>query len=409
MRLMMKVLFINSHYDVGSTGKLGKSFLSYAREKGHDVGVIYATGPQKIDIPFIKLKYSLTRKITIVMERLLGSFSFSPFSTLKAIYFIRKFCPDVIYFGNLHGYYINYSMLYKYVNKIGIPVVQLLWDEFPMTGSCTFSFECEKFQEKCNKCPRLKDYPRSIFFDNSFKQQMIKKKLYKENNRCCFVSVPFTAERAKLSMLLCDKEIVSVDEAVDQKKYFYPRDTDDLRLQLKISREKRIILTVGVYPSERKGGRYFLELAEKCKENPDYVFIHIGFDGDKRICPSNYIPIGYVSDQDLMAKYYSLADLFICTSFAETQPNTCLEALSCGTSICGFNISGIPTCADYPYGQYVEPRDVEALKRIVLKTRKKTEDKISQTVKYARSRFSSEKYNEILLNIGLNLKKNCEE
>ena len=88
---------------------------------------------------------------------------------------------------------------------------------------------------------------------------------------------------------------------------------------------------------------------------------------------------------------------------AETQPNTCIEALSCGTPICGFNISGIPTCAESPYGCFVEPRNVDAMVNVVLQTKKKTKENIEAIRRYAQSRFSSNDYNRKLLEIGWKL------
>ena len=79
--------------------------------------------------------------------------------------------------------------------------------------------------------------------------------------------------------------------------------------------------------------------------------------------------------------------------------------MSCGTPICGFNISGIPTCADAPFGYYVEPRDVDSLARIVDNMPKKSIESIKRTREYAESRFSSKDYNRRLLDVGIELLK----
>jgi len=402
----MKVLFINTTYNIGSTGKLTHNFLEYLHQNGHDVLCIYANGKMPDYGVGLKLKNTLSRKATILLERLTGKIgSFSPFSTHRACRFIEKYKPDIIYLGNLHGYYINIFTLYKFLKKKNIPCVQIMWDEFSMTGSCAFSFECDKYKSMCMKCPRLKDYPSSWFIDNSTDLFLKKKKAY-DYDRLTFVSVPYIISEAHKSALLSSKKLFPIDEAIDQDNLFFPRNTDKLRKELGIAQGNIVILTVAVYPSERKGCKYFLDAARHLSDNNKFTFVHVGFLGDKSECPHNYIPIGFVKNQELLAEYYSLADLFVCTSFAETQPNTCLEALSCGTRICGFNISGIPTCADAPFGEYVTPRDVNALAKVIENTSKKTEFSITETRKYAESRFSSNDYNRRLLDVGMNL-LNC--
>lgn len=395
----MKILFVNTTYNQGSTGKLTKNFLDYVVERGHDAYCIYADGSAPRNINSLKVKNSFSRKLTIFLERLTGCLgAFSLVATLKAQRFIERVKPDIVYLGNMHGYYINFIRLYKFIQKMDIPCIQIMWDEFPMTGSCTFSFECDKFKKECGRCPKLKDYPSSWIFDNSRILYFKKKSVY-DYSKLAFVSVPYTISEAKKSSLLSNKNLFPIDEAIDQNNLFYPRDSRALRNELQIPSDNLVVLTVGVYPSERKGCKYFIELARRFEGYDNISFVHVGFLADRSVCPQNYIAIGFVKDQDLLAQYYSLADIFVCTSFAETQPNTCLEALSCGTRICGFDISGIPTCASSPYGEYVAPKDVNGLVDIVSKLKKKTDQSIIDTRKYAESRFSSIDYNRRLLDV----------
>ncbi len=405
----MKVLFVNTTYNIGSTGKLTKNFLEYLRGMGHDVYCVYADGSYPYEGKGLKVKSYLSRKFTIFFERFTGAIGFfSPISTYNVCCYVKKVKPDIIYLGNLHGYYINIYSLYRFIRHVNIPCVQIMWDEFPLTGSCAFSYDCRKYESICSNCPYLKDYPISWFIDNSTFLYRKKKEVY-EYEKIAFVSVPYTISIAKCSSLLANKRLIPLDEAVDLEKIYYPRNSDSLRKELKIPMNNKVVLTVADYPSERKGCKYFLELARLYEKRNDITFVHVGFMGDKSECPDNYIAIGFVDNQDTLAQYYSLADLFICTSFAETQPNTCLESLSCGTRICGFNISGIPTCAEEPFGKYVSPRDVKAMAEIVDSTPIKTTRSIRSTREYAKTRFSSRDYNERLFKIGMNLIQEVHE
>lgn len=398
----MKVLLINTFYNQESTGKLMHNFRNYLVENGIETMVLFGHGKSEVN-NIIKLSSNLEGKLHNVIGRLTGmNGCFSPVATSKAIRLIKAFHPDIVYLGNLHGHYINIYKLYACLRELHIPIVQMMWDEYMMTGACAFSYDCEHYKSACHDCPHKKDYPISWFFDTSSVLQKKKQDAYK-NQKICFAGVPYTAEKAAGSALLKDCPIFSIDEAVDQTNIFYPRNTEALRKELGIRDDQKVILNVCPYPSIRKGGKYYLELAEKCLDHPELIFVHVGFKGDTSECPANFIPIGYVKNQDLLATYYSMADLFVCTSFAETQPNTCLEALSCGTPICGFDISGIPTCADEPIGCYVAPKDTDALKQIVLATEKKNSESIKTVRSYAQSRFSSDDYNRKLFEIGKSL------
>ena len=172
-----------------------------------------------------------------------------------------------------------------------------------------------------------------------------------------------------------------------------------IRKELEIPEGNKVIVTVTPYPNVRKGGQYFIEAARKMENNKDVSFVHVGFVADKSICPSNYIPVGYVKDQSLLAEYYSLGDLFVHTSTAETIPAAILEALACGTPILGFNSSGIPFSADKEHGTFVEPCNVDEMVKVIKKTPRKNRETIDSCREYAKSRYDNIMYYQKLLGI----------
>ena len=72
------------------------------------------------------------------------------------------------------------------------------------------------------------------------------------------------------------------------------------------------------------------------KKMPDYYFIIIGPHSANPYL-DNVFFIGKTESQKELAKYYSLANCFICTSVCETYPTVCLEAASCGCNIVVFD------------------------------------------------------------------------
>src|SRR6185369_7047737 len=100
--------------------------------------------------------------------------------TLRLFRFIRSFQPEVVHLHNLHGYYVNYPMLLKYLARLDVPVVMTLHDCWTLTGHCShFDYSgCPKWLGECSKCPQKKSYPASSFVDRSTKNHRDKKRAF---------------------------------------------------------------------------------------------------------------------------------------------------------------------------------------------------------------------------------------
>lgn len=55
--------------------------------------------------------------------------------------------------------------------------------------------------------------------------------------------------------------------------------------------------------------------------------------------PSNIKCVGTISDINVLADYYSLADVFLNPSIQETYGKTTVEAISCGTPVVSYRIT----------------------------------------------------------------------
>ena len=189
-------------------------------------------------------------------------------------------------------------------------------------------------------------------------------------------------------MLLKGKEFATTDSSVDMN-IFYPRDTDTLRKDLSIPEGAKVALLCAANTNVYKGAEYFVEAAKLCVDD-NIIFVQVSFDGDMAGLPENFRAVGFVSDQDRLAEYYSLADVYVCTSKSDAQPNACLEALGCGIPIVGFNVSGVPFIAPNEFGTFVEPFNVEQLAQAIRNVPPKTEERVTACRAYAISRFSIE-------------------
>lgn len=400
----MRILLINTVCKKGSTGKIIYNLYKGIKASGNDALVCYGRGDKFNDEKeLFRFSYPWEVYLHAFLGRVTGYFNiFSPVSTRRLIKTIEQYSPDVVHLLNLHGYYLNEFKLLNYLKRKSIPIVYSMLDEYPYMGKCCYSYDCEKFQTECHHCPQVTSYPKSLFFDRSnymFKQKM---KAYENFVNIVFTAPEWVISRANSSALLKNRRFICVDEPTDTEYMFYPRQTSGLRTSLAIPNSHKVLLNVASFTDPRKGCAYYLKIAQ-ILEKEKITCVHVGYNGSLNNLPSNFIPISYVSDQEELARYYSLADLFVCTSLADTMPNVCLDSLACGTPVCGFDAAGTPFVATQDFGRFFRVGDVSELANYVLQTPKKTEARIKECREYAIGRYSYNIFMQKILSIYDNL------
>lgn len=389
----MKILIVNVNSHIESTGKIVYGLYKYLISQGDKVKLCYrGIREDRIDdANLIPLSNDLQCKISGFMSKVFGYEGiFSPLATRKLIGIIESFRPDVVHLFNLPGYYLNHFALLEYLKKKKIPTVYSMMDEFVYTGKCTYPFNCEKFMTECMNCPQVHGYPESWFFDNSNRIFKRKQRIYKDWNLLTITGIEWSCDKARKSAILDGNRLKVIPHPINSKTLYTPRDTSDLRKKLGIPDDNIVILTATDAADERKGARYYIELAKKLENRKDISFVFVGYNRTDFEIPSNMYTIGFVSDQNLLAEYYSLADLYVCVSLADTFPTTCLNALACGTKVLGFIAGGVPYCAPKEYGTFVPVCDVDALVEHVSTIKKKTQNEVDAIRNFACSTYSEE-------------------
>ena len=174
----MKVLQINCVNKFGSTGRLVTQVGNFLDEKGAENRIAHGipdVGDKKAFV--INSKFDahfhsfMSRKLC--MQGLCSSFA-----TKKLVKYINKYDPDIIHLHNLHGHYLNYNILFRYLKNSRAKVMWTLHDCWAVTGKCSHFTKaaCFKWEqdEGCNNCPQLHTYPDSTF-DRSAKNLPLRK------------------------------------------------------------------------------------------------------------------------------------------------------------------------------------------------------------------------------------------
>ncbi len=394
----MRILIVNTYSISRSTGLIARSLLDFLRNCGHQAKLCCRGYEEQYiaDDDVINLGSKWISYGAALWTRIHGiEGDFMNHNTNKLITIIDEFHPDIVQLYSLHGYYLNQYKLLRYLKNKNIPCVYSMIDEHAYMGRCCYSRNCNQFKTECVKCPdkRCKEYPTTSYRDRAYYIFHLKKNIYDDYNKIVFTGPMWVYQRAKESALLKNKKIVVLDEPIDFGKYFYPKDISSLRKQYNVTPETKVVLNVSNMRMPAKGGRYFLQVAERLLNEKNLLFICIGYNESIRYSvPTGMITIPYVTSQEVLAQHMSLADVFVHCSTVDTQPNVCLNALGCGTPIVGFDEMGnsmiVPK--DSLLGKFVKNRDIDALAGLIKSAPKKTNAIIKECHEYAVGRYSSE-------------------
>ncbi len=358
----MKVLLIDVNYKYSSTGKIVHDLACELKKSGHQARVLYGRGPFVNDEIAFRIAPVWEVYFHALMTRLTGLMgAFSYFATRKLIKEIKKFKPDIVHLHELHGYYINYSEIVRFLKCSEIPVVWTFHCEFAYTGKCGYAYDCEKWKTECFSCPQIKEYPSSIYFDFTRYLFNEKKKDFDGFDNLVIVTPSnWLAQRVKQSFL-ANFDVRVIYNGINTDSVFLPKNPQHIIEKYNLF-DKKVVLSVAPnLMDQRKGGRWVLDLASYYGN--DVVFILIGVSESLVNCPNNVIYLPRTQNQNELADFYSLADVFLLTSHKETFSLVTAESLSCGLPVIGFD-SGAPTeVAPAGYGLFSPYGDLVALRR----------------------------------------------
>ncbi len=363
----MKILFINSVYNWGSTGKIVHSLFKACEADGIEAAVCYGRtmtaekpAPEKNVFKFASESETRLHALFTRITGRTGCFSF--FSTRRLIKFMDEFKPDVVNLHEPHAYFLNLKPFFEYLKKHDIPLVYTFHCEFAFTGKCGHPLECENWKCGCGNCPHLRDYPKTLFFDRTASMLREKKELFSGQRMIIVSPSKWLAERTAQSILK-GSDIRVIPNGIDTD-IFQPQNSDALRKKLGLEDKKAVLAVCPDFADPLKGTRYLIKLAERFS-GENIRMILVGKNSDKFAFPDNVIKTGRTENQRELAEYYSLADCLVICSDMENLPTTCLEAVCCGTPVAGFDVGGTKETAPGELGRFCEYGNMDALEENV--------------------------------------------
>ena len=363
---MPKVVQINSAINFSSTGRIVEQIGLCAIERGWECYVAHGAryvNPTNLKDIHIENKYE--EKIHAIYSMLFDAQGLgSCWSTNKLVRFLRDVHPDILHLHNIHGYYLNYPILFDYIKEVQPQVIWTIHDSWAYTGHCA-AYEpiaCNRWITGCNDCPIKKEYPKSLFLDYSKKNYQRKKNCFCSAKNLTIVPVSDFLVRDMSQSFLNKYPFHRIYSGIETSVFKPTVSTlrEDLNLQ-----NKFVIL--GVASGWGKEGRMigFIRLRELVDSS--YHIVLVGLTPEQiRELPDGITGLRPTANQTELAQIYTMADVFINPTLQDTFGLTSVEAQACGTPSITYRTGGAPETVGEDTGIVVEKNDFEALKEAVL-------------------------------------------
>lgn len=290
----------------------------------------------------------------------------SQVATQKLVDQIQKIKPDVIHIHNIHGYFLNYQILFDFLSQNDIPVIWTVHDCWLYTGHCYYYtfIGCNKWQTGCGHCPQQRKFPASWLTDRSRQNFIDKKEAFTSvpTDRLTIVPVSEWIKGEMKKSFFKDYPFQVIHNGINTE-VFKLSETEEVKSKYGL-KGKHILLGVAALWHPEKGVADFLQLASMLHE--DEVIVMIGVDEklQKRL-PHNVVGIKRTENIRQMAELYSAATAFVNPTWQDNYPTVNLEAIACGTPVVTYRTGGSVEAVTPETGFIVERGDVDGLLQAV--------------------------------------------
>ena len=269
---------------------------------------------------------------------------------------IEAINPDIIHLHNIHGYYLHYPTLFRWLRECGRPVVWTLHDTWPLTGHCAFpdAADCSRWRRGCGKCPLMRDYPKSWFVDAS--------RANYADKMTAFSGVP--------NMVLVPVSQWLSDMVGHTPLAAYPRqvihngiDTSVFTPSL-IAPEQPMVIAVAKKWEPRKGLDHFYALRRYLPD--EWNMFAVGLSRHQL----RHLPEGISAmtgcTPDMLASLLRISSVSVVPSLSDNYPTTIIESLAAGTPVASYDVGGCSEALSADTGRLAPVGDPAALAAAVI-------------------------------------------
>ena len=339
----MKYLFINSVCGIGSTGRICTDLARKLEADGHEVKIAYGRSdviPDQLRKYSVRIGNGVDVKMHALQTRLLDNHGLaSKRATKKFLQWADEYNPDLVWLHNLHGYYINYELLFRWIkSRPGMQVKWTLHDCWAFTGHCSHftMVKCEQWKNHCSYCSQTRRYP-ACYGKGDASQNFDRKREAFTGVKDMTLITPsqWLADLVKQSFL--KEYLVEVHYNTIDMNIFKPTPSDFRERYGLVG--KKIVLGVASKWDERKGLRDFYKLATMLGDRYAIVLVGLSEKQIKKL-PKNILGIRRTNSPQELAAIYTAADVFFNPTYEDNYPTVNLEAEACGTRVVTYDTGG---------------------------------------------------------------------
>lgn len=360
----MPTLFqINVTCNWGSTGRIAEEIGQVAIQQGWDSYIAYGRGKPVSKSHLIRIGNDWDMYEHGLETRIFDNHGLASRGvTQKLIRQIEEIKPDVIQLHNVHGYFVNYPILFDYLAKCKIPVVWTLHDCWTFTGHCAHFALAGCYQwknEECSHCKYKKSYPASLFFNRAHRNFLDKKKAFTAPKNMTIVTVSHWLEELVQQSFLSCHQVITINNGIDVQIFSPKNNGKIIREKLGISQPYMLLGVASVWEAS-KGIFDFVKLRELLPAD-QYAIVLVGVDDrTAKILPQGIVTVKRTNNVEELAEIYSVADVFLNPTWQDSFPTTNLEAMACGTPVVTYRTGGSPESLTEKTGKVVEQGDLVA-------------------------------------------------
>lgn len=357
--MQRKIAIINSVCGIGSTGRIVNDLTLFLRSKGFDARIFFGRNTNDFKAPYAKCFSNLLDFGVHSFEaRLFDKSGFSSnHVTHRLITELNCFDPNLIILNNLHGYYINITILFNWIKSKNKKTILVCHDCWNFTGHCAYFdyINCDRWKKQCFSCPLKTSYPKSILLDRSKKNYLLKKQLYSNVENMTIVSPSKWLSCIIGESFLGSYKTVVINNGIDTS-VFKRNDGGDFRIRYGIG-DKKIILCIANIFEKRKGIDDILTLSNFLDEN-ELIVLAGHLKERARFDNNKILHIKQTDDLKQLVELYSASDVIFNPTYEDTYSNVNMEALSCGTPVVCYKTGGAYEMLDEKY--VIEKGDYKA-------------------------------------------------
>ncbi len=343
----MRVLQINSVYEYGSTGRIVESIHNSCKNNSIESYVIFAregainSSKKEVDINenIIRIYNDLEFKEHVIKGVFFDKHGlYSDKSTYKIIEKIKEINPDIIHLHNIHGFYLNYEILFKYLKESKKKIIWTLHDCWSFTGFCShYEYNnCFNWKTGCLDCKYRNVYPYRIL-SNSIDNFQRKQESFLIDN-LILVTPSYWLKNQVSQSFLKNIECRVINNSLSSNKFKYKQTNILERYNID---NKKIILAVSNIWTKQKGFDEYIKLSKLI--NDDWKIVMIGLSKKQiKSLPDNILGIERTSNIDELIEWYSASTVFINFTLEETFSLVNIEAQACGLPVITYNTGGSP-------------------------------------------------------------------